>query len=109
MTDLLVDVLVASSLRAALLATLVAGMLATWRLRAVAVRHTAWLIVLIAMLLMPVLPAVVPSIDVPVLATARHFAPAPPGLPRVWQTSPTVSEPAAAPWRIHPQRGDLLR
>ena len=59
-----------ASLRAAAAAVAVAVVLRLLRVRAVAVRHAAWSAVLIAMLLMPVLPSVVPALPVPMPAGA---------------------------------------
>jgi ABC-type amino acid transport substrate-binding protein/Zn-dependent protease with chaperone function len=55
-----------SSLRAVLVAAIVALILMTARVRSSGVRHAAWTAVLLAMLLMPVLPYCVPSISIPV-------------------------------------------
>ena len=58
------------SLRALAAAAAVALILCLLRIRAAAVLHAAWSAVLFAMLLMPVLPAVVPALPVPVPASA---------------------------------------
>ena len=71
MTRTLVDLLVESSVRVLALAILIGGVLAAVRVHASDVRHTAWRAVLLAMLAMPVLPFVTPSISVPIPATSR--------------------------------------
>jgi beta-lactamase regulating signal transducer with metallopeptidase domain len=55
-----------ASIRISVIAIVIASLLAAARVRVSSVRHAAWTAVLVAMLLMPVLPSVVPSIDVPV-------------------------------------------
>jgi beta-lactamase regulating signal transducer with metallopeptidase domain len=59
-----------ASIRISVIAVVIAGLLAAARVRVSSVRHAAWTAVLLAMLLMPVLPSVVPSIDVPVPRSA---------------------------------------
>ena len=59
-----------TSLRALAAALAVALVLRVLRVRAAAVRHSAWSAVLVAMLLMPVLPSIVPALPVPVAAAA---------------------------------------
>jgi hypothetical protein len=61
-------VLLDSSLRVVVVAALVALILTAARVRSSGVRHGAWASVLLAMLLMPVLPRVVPSFTVAVPA-----------------------------------------
>ena len=67
-------VLADASLRAALVAGLVAAAVAALRVRAGAARHAAWTVVLAAMLLMPALARLVPAVDVPMPALARFVA-----------------------------------
>ena len=59
-----------TSLRALAAALAVALVLRLLRVRAAAVLHSAWSAVLVAMLLMPVLPSIVPALPVPVPAAA---------------------------------------
>ena len=61
------------SVRALAAALAVALVLRLLRVRAAAVLHSAWSAVLLAMLLMPVLPSVVPALPVPVPAAAGVF------------------------------------
>lgn len=62
----IVSLLLEVSWRAVLLAALVGGVLIVWRVKGGAVRHAAWTGVMAAMLLMPVLMAVVPEWQLPV-------------------------------------------
>ena len=71
MSGTTLGVLVDASLRAALVATLVAAALAALRVEAGAARHRAWTIVLVAMLLMPALARLVPAVGVPMPGAAR--------------------------------------
>ena len=71
MSGMALDALADASLRAALVAALVAAALAALRVRAGATRHAAWTIVLVAMLLMPALPRLVPAVGVPLPHAAR--------------------------------------
>jgi beta-lactamase regulating signal transducer with metallopeptidase domain len=73
MTELLLTLAVATLLRATALAAAVALVLAVFRIRATATRHTAWVAVLVVMLLLPVLTRVVPAIRVSVPETAVPF------------------------------------
>src|SRR5471032_440672 len=66
MSVLLYRIIVESSLRVSLVAAGVALALFIVRARTTGVRYAAWTAVLVAMLLMPVLPHIVPSIPVPV-------------------------------------------
>ena len=71
-----------------------AGALALLRVRANGVLHAAWAGVLVAMLLMPALPSLVPAITVPLPAPARHIAAVAGGLaPR----QPVARAPTGAP------------
>ena len=63
-----------TSLRALAAAAAVALLLRVLRLRAAAVLHSAWTAVLVAMLLMPVLPSIVPALPVPMPAGAVGVA-----------------------------------
>src|SRR5206468_3873673 len=67
----LLRVLLDSSLRIALIAVAVAGILSVMRVGSGAVKHATWTAVLCAMLLMPILPHVVPAISIPVPRQAR--------------------------------------
>lgn len=66
-------VIVESSLRVSVVAAVVAGVLLAARVRSGGVRHAAWTAVLCAMLLMPVLPSLVPSITIPMPAAAQAY------------------------------------
>ena len=74
MSAVLVGLLLDASVRVVLLAGLVAGVLMLLRARGNGVLNAAWTAVLMAMLLMPVLPSLVPAVTVPVPAPARHIA-----------------------------------
>ena len=67
------EALADASLRAALVAALVAVALTVLRVRSGATRHTAWTTVLVAMLLMPVLSHLVPAVGLPVPTAARDI------------------------------------
>ena len=71
MSQTALGLLADASLRAALVATLVAAALAALRVQAGATRHAAWTIVLVAMLLMPALSRLVPDVGVPIPPAAR--------------------------------------
>ena len=73
MSETALGLLVEASLRAALVASLVAAALAALRVQAGATRHAAWTIVLVAMLLMPALSRLVPAVGVPVPPAARDI------------------------------------
>jgi hypothetical protein len=62
-----------TSLRALAAALTVGLVLRLMRVRAAAVRHSAWRAVLVAMLLMPVLPSIVPALPIPVPAAAGEL------------------------------------
>jgi hypothetical protein len=66
MSGAIVDLLIQSSLRALLLAALVATCLGALRVRASGLRHGAWTAVLAGMLLMPVLTRIIPVFPVAV-------------------------------------------
>jgi beta-lactamase regulating signal transducer with metallopeptidase domain len=95
-------ILLEASVRAILLAALVAGLLRLLRVPPGAPRHTAWLIVVIAMVLMPVLqrfspalPAVSPTVpDVAELFTPTSLDP-PPSPPATAVPNSTEATPAA--------------
>src|SRR5687768_6136773 len=80
------------SVRAALAAAGVALVLRLLRVRTAAVRHAAWTLVLIAMLLMPLLSSVVPALPLPLPISASVATTAldepPPGL--ISQTMPST-------------------
>ena len=65
------DILLGSSVRALIVAGIVAGVLLVLRIGSNSVRHAAWTGVLVSMLLMPALPYVVPPIAVPLEVTPR--------------------------------------
>ena len=76
--DTLLRVLLDSSLRIALIAFAVAGILSAMRVGSGAVRHAAWTAVLCVMLLMTILTNVVPVISIPVPQQPRPVSlPAP--------------------------------
>ena len=85
--ETLYRVLLDTSFRVAVVAAIVALVLLTVRVRSSSVRHAAWTTVLLAMLLMPVLPYVIPSISFPV--------PVPPGSNAVAKSPETTPLPAA--------------
>jgi beta-lactamase regulating signal transducer with metallopeptidase domain len=60
----LLPILLAASVRITLLAIVVGALLAVLRIRSGATRHAAWFTVVVAMLLMPVLPRVVPGYSI---------------------------------------------
>ena len=63
-------ILLDASLRISIVAAIAALILVATRVRASGVRHAVWTVVLVAMMLMPVLPSIVPTFDVPVPAAA---------------------------------------
>ena len=103
MSEIALRLLVDSSLRVVLVATLVAAALAALRVHASTVRHTAWTVVLIAMLLMPVLSVAVPTVSVPLPEPVRRIVAAPaapmqvtlPGVAGVRDSRPITVAPAA--------------
>ena len=62
MSAVLVELLLDVSVRVVVLAGLVAGVLTLLRVQGNGVLHAAWTTVLVAMLLMPVLPSLVPTV-----------------------------------------------
>ncbi len=103
MSEIALRLLVDSSLRVVLVATLVAAALAALRVHASTVRHTAWTVVLIAMLLMPVLSVAVPTVNVPLPEPVRRIVAAPaaptqmalPGVAGARASRPITVAPAA--------------
>ena len=96
-----------ASLRICLIAAIVGLILAAMRVGSNSTRHAAWTAVLYAMLLMPVLPSLVPSISVPVPARAAAVFPYAPAFPDLRIDSPSTDPtgrraPDAAP---DPQTG----
>src|SRR5690349_13603013 len=75
-----------TSLRALAAALAVALVLRLLLLRSAAMLHSAWSAVLFAMLLMPVLPSIVPTLPVPVPAAAGGFFDAASGMGQPPQT-----------------------
>jgi beta-lactamase regulating signal transducer with metallopeptidase domain len=71
-TETLLRLALETSLRVTALAGLVAVVLLAARVRSSSVRHAAWVAVLVAMVLMPVLPYCVPAVGVPVPAPAMR-------------------------------------
>jgi hypothetical protein len=109
MTPLL-QTLLQSSLRITAVAFVIGVVLAAARVRANSLRHTAWLGVLCAMLMMPVLPYLVPALPSPVpIPTLDRETPEPvPEPPPVSLTPDLVPRiAAAAPTAIY-QPADLL-
>ena len=95
MSEIVLRLLVDSSLRMVLVAMLVVAALAALRVQASNTRHTAWTVVLVAMLLMPVLSRAVPTVGVPMPAAVRSIV-APPATPtRVAQPGARDSGPIA--------------
>ena len=82
-------VLFDASIRISVVALLVGAVIWLARVHSSSLRHKAWLGVLAAMLLMPVLTRVTPRIDVPIYAQ-----PAP--APRAQASEPAVNSPAGA-------------
>lgn len=97
MSALLIRVLVESSVRSVLLVVAVAAVLGAMRVRDASLRHLAWTAVLCAMLLMPALPFVTPTIDLP----RSLVLPVPVSLAAI---EPAEGPPASAPgnWRPLP-------
>ncbi len=71
--ETLYRVLIGTSLRAAAIAAIVALILLTLRVRSSGVRHAAWAAVLFAMLLLPVIPYLTPSIPISVPVPGAVF------------------------------------
>src|SRR5688572_10475973 len=70
-----------ASLRISIVAVVAGLILMVMRVRASRVRHAVWTIVLMAMLLMPLLPSIVPTFEVAVPQTAVAVPFAMPALP----------------------------
>ena len=86
MSEMVLGLLFDSSVRVAVVATLVAAALVVFRVRESTTRHTAWTIVLVAMLLMPALSRLVPNGGVPMPAIARGTLTPPAAQPPTLQT-----------------------
>ena len=86
MSEMVLGLLFDSSVRVAVVATLVAAALVVFRVRESTTRHTAWTIVLVAMLLMPALSRLVPNVGVPMPAIARGTLTPPAAQPPTLQT-----------------------
>ena len=99
MSAVLVELLLDVSVRVVVLAGLVAGVLTLLRVQGNGVLHAAWTTVLVAMLLMPVLPSLVPTVTVPVPAPARHIAAAAGRLAPEQPVAPTLLVLPRAPAR----------
>ena len=108
------------SVRMVVAALAVAAVLRVMRVNTAAVRHAAWTTVLGAMLLMPLLPSIVPTVPLPSLATRENVEPAEmpeaplPGVaadstssPAVSVVLPTPSESSASGASATPPRGWL--
>jgi beta-lactamase regulating signal transducer with metallopeptidase domain len=78
------QVFLEASIRISLVALAVWLVLVAGRVRSGSLRHIAWLAVLCAMPLMPVLPYVVPAIQIPIFSA-----------PAAFETAPLIAEPAA--------------
>lgn len=63
-------ILLDASLRISVVAVIAALILTIMRVRASSVRHAVWRLVLIAMLIMPLLPSIVPTFAIPVVVSA---------------------------------------
>ncbi len=74
-------ILLDASLRISIVAAIAALILMAMRVRASGVRHAVWTVVLVAMVLMPVLPSIVPTFVVPVPAPAMAVPAGMLGLP----------------------------
>jgi beta-lactamase regulating signal transducer with metallopeptidase domain len=108
----LVDLWVFASLRSLAIGLVVFGLLRALRVETATVRHAAWRIVLVSMLLMPVLPAALWFIELPVTVPARLAlgADRPEPMPQSLDAAPlstaTVEGPAtasvAAPSEVSP-------
>src|SRR5687768_7776844 len=89
------------SLRALAAAAAVAAVLRLLRMRAAAVLHSAWSAVLVAMLLMPVLPSIVPALPLAIPANSGGLLGAPvrteEASPDVGYTRPAQSALSGAP------------
>ena len=97
-------VLLEASLRVLLVVAAVGGVLAATRVRDGGVRHAAWTMVVVAMLLMPVLPFVVPQVELPRAPATMSFLPVTEDLPyigdvdlsqRVGASSPSTQDVTA--------------
>jgi hypothetical protein len=64
-------VLLDASVRISLVAIAVCGIVYLLRVQSSSLRHKAWQGVLFAMMLMPVLPRIVPRLEIPVVAPAQ--------------------------------------
>jgi beta-lactamase regulating signal transducer with metallopeptidase domain len=83
-----------ASLRICLIAAVIGLILTAMRVRSNSTRHTVWTAVLCAMLLMPVLPSLMPSISVPIPARAAEVLPSAPAFADL-QFDSTDSRPIA--------------
>lgn len=101
MSDTVLRALADSSLRAALVAGLIALILTALRVRSAGARHGAWRAVLAAMLLMPIVPYCVPDIPFPVPGPFRGIMSIAPVL-KALREAPGVDEsPQAIGVREH--------
>jgi beta-lactamase regulating signal transducer with metallopeptidase domain len=105
----LLQILLQSSIRATIVALVVGLLLAAARIRSSSLRHTAWLAVLCAMPMMPVLPYVVPAalppvpvpsissgmFDPPLYTESRTFRPDSVPLGAAVPARPRIVQPAA--------------
>ncbi len=87
-----------ASLRILVIAALAALILGVLRVRSSALRHRVWTLVVVAMLLMPVLPSIVPAISVPLPARATAILPGA-------LTMPDVRLERLPASRVSPDRG----
>jgi hypothetical protein len=96
--------IVEASLRAGALAACISAILAAFRIRSGAVRHAAWLAVLLAMPLMYFLPGVTPPLALPVPGPVLAAGPAPSG-PIAPLSGPIHSAYMAAPRALSLETG----
>ena len=105
MSDQILLVLLEASLRVTLLAALVASLLWLLRVPRGAARHTAWLVVTLAMVSMPLLQQVSPTLpplsapvpDIAQLVTLPPIDPTPPRATTAAVASPTAPAPVTDP------------
>ncbi|HET7608118.1 MAG TPA: TolC family protein [Gammaproteobacteria bacterium] len=94
------DVLLEAALRAAVIAAVAAAVLWALRVRAAAVRHRVWTVVMIAMLALPIAIAWAPDVSLRVLPPAHSAAPVAPEalapLSNSFAAAVTATEPATA-------------
>lgn len=87
----MLDILIEAALRASFIAAAALAMLWSLRVRAAAVRHRVWTVVMLAMLALPFAIAIAPDVSLPVLPPTYAEAPV------VVAPPPGTTAPAAAP------------